>query len=261
METSATPVSEFMISPVRTILESKHASDAEQEMTARGVSALAVVDGRGTMIGVVSRTDLLRVGRVRMQNGRRRKTLSLPQAPVRELMTPNVQIVAPDTLMAEAARRMIREHIHRLYVSRDRLPVGVVSTKEMMRAVAEARIAQPIADFMHKSIVMVRSDDPLSLAVDRMAAAHHVGLVVVDDGWPVGSFTQADALGAREAPGADRVDSWMDPRVICLPMATPVFRAAEQALATRARRVIAVDADGMRGILTGTDFARIVMHR
>ena len=85
--------------------------------------------------------------------------------------------------------------------------------------------------------------------------------MVVEDGWPVGAFTQADALGAREAPPDDRVDSWMDPRVICLPMATPVFRAAEQALATRARRVIAVDADGMRGILTGTDFARIVMHR
>jgi len=36
---------------------------------------------------------------------------------------------------------------------------------------------------------------------------------------------------------------------------------ATASLAARARRVLAVDADGMRGILTGTDFARIVMQR
>jgi predicted transcriptional regulator len=257
MDTFNTPVREFMISPVRTIMESGRANDAEQAMSAWGISALAVVDRNDAMIGVLSRTDLLRAGRVRSQNGRRRKTLTLPQVAIRELMTPNVQIVAPDMPMSEAARRMVRDHIHRLYVSEDRLAVGVISTKEMMRAVAEARLAAPLSEFMHESIVMIRASDPLALAIDRLNAAHHVGLVVVDDGWPVGAFTQADALGAREAPADDRVDAWMDPRFICLPMATPLFRAAEQALATRARRVLAVDASGMRGILTGTDFARV----
>lgn len=75
-----------------------------------------------------------------------------------------------------------------------------------------------------------------------MAAAHHSGLVVVEEGGPVGMFTQADALAARDAPPDDRVDHWLDPRLICVPVATPLFRAAEQAMAARARRVLAVEA-------------------
>jgi hypothetical protein len=46
--------------------------------------------------------------------------------------------------------------------------------------------------------------------------------------------------------------------MICVPLATPLFRAAEQAFATRARRVLVVDGQGVQGILTGLDFARVV---
>jgi predicted transcriptional regulator len=104
----------------------------------------------------------------------------------------------------------------------------------------------------------VNAGDPLSLAIDRMAAAHHSGVVVLEDRWPVGVFTQADALAARDALPNDRVDHWMDVRLISVPMHMPLFRAAEQLVATRARRLIAVDAEGTRGILSGMDFARCV---
>jgi hypothetical protein len=46
--------------------------------------------------------------------------------------------------------------------------------------------------------------------------------------------------------------------LICIPLAMPAFRAAEQAVATRARRVVVVDGQAMRGILTGMDFTRLV---
>ena len=253
------PAREYMVMPVRTILDSEQAPSAEEKMASWGISALAVVDATGAMTGVVSRTDLLRAGRLASVNGRRRRALTLPRVPVRELMTGTVEIVARETPLSEIARRMVRHHIHRLYVSDDRRPAGVISTKEMMRAVIDARLLQPLSSILHESVVVVRAQDPLALAIDRMAAAHHVGLAVVEDGWPVGAFTQADALGAREAPPDDRVDHWMDPRVICLPLAMPVFRVAEQAFATRARRVLGVDADGVRGIATGMDFARLVM--
>jgi hypothetical protein len=41
-------------------------------------------------------------------------------------------------------------------------------------------------------------------------------------------------------------------------MAMPVWRAGEQTVATRARRLLVVDADGPRGVATGMDFARLV---
>src|SRR4051812_19930884 len=145
MEAFSTPVREFMIEPIRTVSELERAVEAEQKMAAWGVSALAVVDSRGAMVGVLSRTDLLKAGRPRSKSRSRRQALMLPEVPVRELMTASVEIVTPETPMSSAARRMVREHIHRLYVSEDRHATGVVSTKEMMRAVAEARVAQPLS--------------------------------------------------------------------------------------------------------------------
>lgn len=258
MTAFASPVTDHMMSPVHTVRDTDSVVDVERELSKLGISALPVVDHQGTMVGVLSRTDLLQAGRVRAQNGRRRRLLTLPDANARALMTASVEVIKPEAPLSEAARRMSRLHVHRLYVSDDRRPAGVVSTKEMMRAVVEARIALPLSDVMHRSLVVVTAEDPLSLAIDRMALAHHSGLVVVEDGWPVGVFTKADALAARDAPPEDRVDYWMDPRVICLPLAMPVFRAAEQAVATRARQVLAIDAKGLRGILGGMDFVGLV---
>jgi CBS domain-containing protein len=71
---------------------------------------------------------------------------------------------------------MLQNRNHRLYIATDRVPTGVISTKELMLAVADARIAIPVSEFMHGSLVVVNADAPLSLAIDRMALAHHSGL-------------------------------------------------------------------------------------
>ena len=254
-------VQAHMSSPVNVIADLETAAHAEGELRRHGVSAMPVIDRAGNLCGVISRTDLLRAGRVRLVNGHRRKILTLPEVSVRELMSPVVEIVAPEATLGDAARRMVRMHLHRLFVSNDRRPVGVVSTLDIMRGVARARIALPISELMQRSIVSVKASDPLSLAVDRMAVAHHSGVLVVEEGWPVGVFTQADALAARDAPPDDRVDYWMDTRVIMLPMAFPICRAAEQATATRAKRLLVVDGKGVSGVVTGIDFARLVAER
>ncbi|HEX7480354.1 MAG TPA: CBS domain-containing protein [Polyangiales bacterium] len=258
MDTYATKIREYMLSPVHTILDSQPLGDALIRLDTFGISGLGAVDRAGSLVGVISRTDLLRAGRVRLLNGKRRKVLSVPNATVQGYMTPTVEIIAPDRPMSEAAQHMLRRHVHRLYVSEDRKPAGVVSTKEMMRAVVDQRAERPISAFMHAGVVTVQAHEPVSHAVDRITATERSGVVVAEDGWPVGIFTQADALAARDAVPEDRVDEWMDPRIICLPMEIPLYRAAEQAVATRARRVLAVDAKSIRGIVTGLDFTRVV---
>lgn len=252
-------VSHHMSAPVNVIADTERLSRVEEELVRRGVSALAVVDRTGSLCGVISRTDLLRAGRLRIvKNGHRRQVLSLPDASVREFMSPIVEVLAPDATLGAAARRMATQHLHRLFISSERRPIGVVSTTDLMRAVASARVITPVIELMHSSIVSVNASDPLSLAVERLALAHHGGIVVLDEAWPVGMFTQEDALAARSAPPDDRVDDWMDARVIMLPVRMPLFRAAEQLVATRARRLVAVDAASPRGIVTGSDFARLV---
>jgi CBS domain-containing protein len=254
----AQPVRDVMVAPVHTVRENSPLAQAAQAIDAFKISALPVVDVHGVMVGVISRTDLLRAGRVHVEGGTRKHTLSLPGARVQEFMHAMVEVVGPGVDLREAARRMVRQRLHRLYVAQDGYLRGVLSTRELIGAVADARVTMPISQIMSSGIVVVRASDPLSLAVDRMAASAHHGLVVVEEDWPVGMFTQVQALLARDAPPEQAVDEWMDPTIVCLPLATPAYRAAQQTRATLARTVLAVDANGLSGIVTGLDFAKLV---
>jgi CBS domain-containing protein len=266
MSTFTTAVAEYMNSPVITLNESDSVLAAQDKLAMLRISALAVVDRDGGLVGVVSRTDLLRIGRRRAATptstpteSRRRHALALPNVPIRQVMTPYVEIIAGSTTLADAAKRMTRQNVHRLYISNDRRPEGVLSTKDLMQAVVDARVSLPLSELMQK-VVSVRASDPLSLAIDRMVNAQQQGLVVLEDDWPVGVFTQEEALAAREAPPDEPVDQFMEPRAISVSLALPAFRAAEQAIASHARRVLAVDGTAVRGIVSGMDFARLIAH-
>jgi CBS domain-containing protein len=54
-------------------------------------------------------------------------------------MTPDPVTVAPATPLGELARLMVNAHIHRLIVAgEDRRPVGIVSSTDILAAVARA---------------------------------------------------------------------------------------------------------------------------
>jgi CBS domain-containing protein len=58
---------------------------------------------------------------------------------VADFMTPEVISIAPDATLREVCQLMVREHIHRLPVmEQDRL-VGIVSTLDIVRCVAESK--------------------------------------------------------------------------------------------------------------------------
>jgi predicted transcriptional regulator len=79
--------------------------------------------------------------------------------------------------------------------------------------------------------------------------------VVVDDDWPVGVFTQVEALECRDLARGTAVEEVMNPGMVCMPESTKIFRAAQQAIAMRVRRIIAVKKREMVGIIGGLDFA------
>ncbi len=98
------------------------------------IHGLPVVDASGTLVGVLSQTDLLRA----------RSTEFLwanwPGLAVRHLMTSPALTIHRSTPLADAARKMERHHVHRLVVVADDdevLPLGVVSTTDLIRAMAE----------------------------------------------------------------------------------------------------------------------------
>ena len=97
------------------------------------VAGLPVVDGAGTLVGVISQTDLLRA----------RATEYLwanwDNLRVKHLMTTPALTVHRDAPISIAARKMERHHVHRLVVVADEdetLPIGVLSTSDLVRAMA-----------------------------------------------------------------------------------------------------------------------------
>lgn len=252
----AVPVSEVMTSKVVSITSNTSMPEAYELLKGSAFSALAVVDGDAqNLIGVLSRSDLLRVGRV--QSGRRPDAalLTLPERPIAEVMTANPLTVDPAAPLAAAAKLMARRSVHRVFVVEGSRLVGVVSTRDVMQTVADNQMNNPISEFMSKPLFTIRATEPISLAADRLEKARVSGLVVVDDEWPVGVFTQADALLSREMPRTTAVEEVMNPAMICVPEDSKMHRAAAQALAMHARRIIACRNREAVGILSGLDFA------
>ncbi len=109
-------------------------SEAAHLLDEHGISGLPVVDPSGSLVGVVSQTDLARA----------RSTEYLwanwPGLAVRHLMTSPPVIVHGSTPLAQAARKMERHRIHRLVVVSDEdeaLPIGILSMTDLVHAIAE----------------------------------------------------------------------------------------------------------------------------
>lgn len=252
------PVADYMSSPVSSVSVSTDLTDAERVLAERNVSSLAVLDHEGRMAGVISRTDLLRVGRLRSSMGNDGTLLTLPRMQVRERMVTEVVAVDPETPAAAAAALMVARHIHRVFVVDDGEAIGVFSTRDCMRAVLDERITAPLSSVMSHPVLTVEASEGIARATDLLEEVHVRGLIVVDNEWPVGIFTQGEALSARARDPGLAVEEVMNAALLCLPETLPLFRAAQFALATRARRILAVEARHMRGVVSGIDFARVV---
>ena len=107
------------------------------------VAGLPVVDGAGTLVGVISQTDLLRA----------RATEYLwanwDNLRVKHLMTTPALTVHRDAPIPIAARKMERHHVHRLVVVADEdetLPIGVLSTSDLVRAMASTEPGSPAGE-------------------------------------------------------------------------------------------------------------------
>lgn len=252
------PVQQFMTSEVRTISPEASLADAYRVLREHTLSSLPVVEG-GRAIGVVSRTDLLRVGQVEARESLRAPLLRFPGKKVGEIMHADPVCVGPDDEVSTAAALLVSRHIHRVLVVRGGKLAGVFSTRDAMSAVVAARVKAPIGDYMSTPVLAVESTASLDQATEKLAEANVSGLVVLEDGRPVGLFTQVEALQAAAEPAGTLVEDVMGYALLCLDRSTSMRRAAAHAHATRARRVIAVEHRHVWGVLTGIDFARAAL--
>ncbi len=246
------PASTYMSSPVVTVTTDTSAAAAEALLDKHGITAVGVMDEAG-LAGVLSRTDLLNAA-----SGEVGETFAVPDVPVSELMTADPERFEASTPLDEVAAAMLKNRIHRVFLDGPDGVVGVVSTRDLMRAVHDKKVRTPANEIATKKVFRVKASDPIALAVDRLDVSHRHGLVVEDEGFPVGTFSQLDALDARAHDPRTPVDEVMNLQLLVLPHDIPLHRAARQALAMGVRRFVLMDEDRMVGVVSSFDFARVV---
>lgn len=131
-------VSELMQRAVKTVGPDAAVNDAVVTLADSHISALPVVDRMGRMVGVVSSTDIL-TSEAEAGDATAREAL-FEETVVRDIMTLHPLTVLPDAEVREAAQQMLYADIHRLFVVEGERVVGVISTTDIMRAVATGRL-------------------------------------------------------------------------------------------------------------------------
>jgi CBS domain-containing protein len=100
--------------PVKTVSREASIHEAILTLADERIAALPVVDHKGTMIGVISTTDILEAESGVPEREARNQLFEETRA--EELMTPRPLTIRPDADIRDAARQMLDGDVHRLFV-------------------------------------------------------------------------------------------------------------------------------------------------
>jgi CBS domain-containing protein len=201
-----------------------------QLMLQKRISGVPVIDDRGNLVGIVSEGDFLR--RAETGTGRRRprwtefflgpgrladEYVRLSGRKVSDVMTHEVQTVAPDAPLEQVARLMERHNIKRLPVVANGKVVGIVTRANLLHAVAS--FADEIAPLsaadaaIRERLLATLKDQPWApvTAVDVTVRNGVVALsgVITDE-----RQRQALRVAAENIPGVKEVEDnvvWVEP--------------------------------------------------
>ncbi len=177
-----------------TIKKDKDISEAAKLMLKYGISSLPVVDENGEIIGIVTKTDLV-------------KTLKNCKDSVEKWMRRKVTVLEEGSRVLEARKLMLRKGIKRIPIVSGKKIVGIVTERDiavalgLFRKVAEGKQWDEklrkiyVDQIMSKKVVKVKPSDTISKCVKLMLEKEISGLPVVNEKDEiVGIITKTDLL-------------------------------------------------------------------
>ncbi|MFW9979459.1 MAG: CBS domain-containing protein [Candidatus Thorarchaeota archaeon] len=169
--------------------------DVLQVMAERQINGLPVVKkGTKTLVGIVTRTDLLR---------------KADENQLALLMVRDPVTVSPSTKIEKAAEIMIENNYRRLPVVSKGELVGVISVPDIIGAVLEDHEtyqSESIAKYVQREVISVWDQTPLPLSYMMMEMAGRTSLVVVNSsGGVAGLITVSDYIRLSEVTIEDNV--------------------------------------------------------
>lgn len=165
------------------------------------------------------------------------EALVRPPLRARDIMSAPVRTVGPDETMADAGSLMARWGHGGLPVMDRDVIVGLVTRKDVDKALRHRLGHAPVRGFMARGVVTISPDEGL-YAVETLLATRGIGrLPVVDDGMLTGIVTRKDLLRAEHG------DEYLDRR---LPQARA--RSTDRFLSSATSLLPAEAADALRAV-------------
>lgn len=147
---------DVMTPHVVTVAEDMSTADLARFLIEHEISGAPVVDEQGRLVGVVSMTDLVRRNAQDAEEDARpggggfyrgdpyeftledlgQKYVERQVMTVRDVMTPTVLTVEDTAPLSRVAATMLEHHVHRLIVARGRDPVGIITSLDLLKALA-----------------------------------------------------------------------------------------------------------------------------
>ena len=195
MPASRFHISSVMVKDVITVPETMQWGDVARIMLDNGRGSVPVMRD-DKMVGIVSKADFvtLAVG------------IAFDKITVREIMTKNVIAVSPTDRLVHARRQMVDNNVGRLPVIDDDKLVGMITSKDLMRAFIDFRKNVPekyqksqikevlVEDIMSSNPSYVSKEMSITEVSKIMMETGYNGLPVVEEGKVVGIITQTDIL-------------------------------------------------------------------
>ena len=195
MPASRLHISSVMVKDVLTVPQTMQLEEVAKLMLDNGIGSVPVMDD-GKMVGIVSKADF-----VTLATG-----IAFDKITVKEIMTKDVVHVSPAERLVHARRLMLEAHVGRLPVIDEDKLVGMITSKDLMRAFIDFRKKVPekyqksqikevlVEDIMSTNPIFVSKDMSITEVSEIMIETGFNGLPVVEGTEVMGIITQTDIL-------------------------------------------------------------------
>ena len=118
--------------------------------------------------------------------------------------------IPPGLSLAEACVELERLRVGALMVCHDEQVVGVLSERDVVRAIArhgQAGLARPVSDFMTADVIFAAPTETMSILMERMTDRRIRHLPVLNDGRLTGVISIGDVVKCQIAEARHEADS------------------------------------------------------
>lgn len=208
---------DIMTSPVITAREDEALGHVTHRLLERGLKRLPVVNAAGTLVGMVSRLDMLRAAAGNGQGEQEQAPVAHQGQSVGEVMSPNVPIAHVNDDLVDVLEQMLRADIKRVVVldEQDRA-VGIITDGDLVARVSPAErhnvlrvLAEKVLgtaalrgnatarELMSEKVLSAPAETTVTEAISLMLREARKRLVVVDERErPIGMVDRQTLLAA-----------------------------------------------------------------